>query len=128
MVKNSIIIPTCYDYKGNLRNLLESLLQYTSFEETELIIVNNGLADFDKEDYELLVDKYVDNPENIKMIMEPEPVGYPRAINLGIEGSSGEYIILLNDDTKLQPQEKDTWIKMLVHPFSIDPRIGLTGP
>jgi len=128
MIKTSIIVPTCYNYKGNLRPCLVSLLKYTTFEDKELIIVRNGLEDFDKEDYENLIGEHTDNPENIIMIEEDEPIGYPKAINLGIKQSRGELLVLLNDDTEQTQQEKNTWINMLWHPFGLHEKVGLSGP
>jgi len=122
-MKFSIIIPTYkYPLEG-LRKTFESLFTYTDLEDKEIIVVSNGQSEE--------VNQYLKDLRSkklIKLLIYPEPLGYARAINNGIKNSMGEYIILLNDDIELLPQEKDLWINMLLQPILENPRIGFTGP
>ena len=54
-------------------------------------------------------------------------IGYPAAVNAGIKEAKGEFIVLLNDDTVLLPQDKNCWIDTLLLPFQ-DESVGITGP
>ena len=63
-----------------------------------------------------------------KLVWSDEPLGYTKATNLGIKQATGEYVILLNNDTELLPQPSDTWLQMLEQPFIDEPNVGLTGP
>jgi beta-1,4-mannosyl-glycoprotein beta-1,4-N-acetylglucosaminyltransferase len=62
-----------------------------------------------------------------KLIRFEEKIGYPKACNAGIKAATGEFIVLLNDDTQLLPQPKNQWLDMLRAPFE-DPKVAITGP
>jgi SAM-dependent methyltransferase len=62
-----------------------------------------------------------------KLIWVDDAIGYTKATNLGIRAATGEFVVLLNNDTELLSQEKNSWLNMLVAPFS-DPKVGLSGP
>lgn len=56
----------------------------------------------------------------------PEPQGAPRAYNEGIEATTGDYVLLLNDDVRMLD---DRWFQMLMLPFwDHKDNVGLTGP
>lgn len=61
--------------------------------------------------------------ENLKLISNQENVGFARAVNQGIKVAHGEYILLLNPDTKVKPGVID---KMLVFAKST-PDAGVIG-
>lgn len=118
--KYSIIIPTYNHCDDLLRPCVESICRYTDLNDIELIVVANGCTDNTKE--------YVENLGPwARLIWADEPLGYPRAVNLGIKVAQGEFIVLLNNDTELLPQEQNTWLNMLAKFFS-EPDVGLVGP
>lgn len=119
-IKYSIIIPTYNHCDDLLKPCLESIQEYTNMLDVEVIVVANGCTDNTQE--------YVNSLGHpFKLIWEPEAIGYTKATNLGIQAAQGEYLVLLNNDTQLLPQDKDTWLRMLEAPFA-DPQVGLTGP
>lgn len=121
-MKYSIIIPT-YNHLDLLQPCLESVIRYTSLEDCEIIVVSNGCKDETK--------NYLEDIEKsipIKSLFFSEPLGYSKAINEGIKTSSGEYIILLNNDTILLPQEKNRWLHILEKPFLEDEKCAISGP
>ncbi len=121
MIKFSIIIPTKNHLDDCLIPCLESIKQYTYLNNVEIIVVANGCED--------ATSKYVkDLGDPFKLLWFNETLGYTRAINEGIKVSKGEYVILLNNDTCLLDQDKNSWIKMLMDPFIKDIKIGITGP
>lgn len=105
-IKNSIIIPTYNNYIG-LKKCLESIFKNTYLKSIEIIIVCNGASKQTKQ----ILDEY--KTDVIKTIWIDEPIGFSNAINKGILNSSGENLILLNDDTILLDQEKNQWINIL---------------
>ena len=116
----SIIIPTFNHLKDLLKPCVESLIKYTNLEDKEIIIVANGCNDGTEE--------YVNSlGNNFVLLNYPEALGYTKAVNAGIEKSTGEYIVLLNNDTTLVYQEKDQWINILKNPFKKEDT-GITGP
>jgi GT2 family glycosyltransferase len=118
--KYSIIIPTYNHCDDLLRPCIESIKEFTTLEDTELIVVANGCTDNTREYVESL------GPW-AQLIWDDQPLGYPKACNLGIRAATGEFIILLNNDTVLLPQAKDTWLNML-NRFFEDPTVGLVSP
>lgn len=108
-----IIIPSVK--AENLRACLESIEKYTDLELVRVIAVCNGMKDKGN------------LPSWVTTLDYPEMLGYAKACNEGIRHSTGDFIILLNDDALLLPQPKNQWLDMLLAPFS-DPKMGLTGP
>ena len=103
-MKYSIIIPTFSNFNG-LNKCLDSVIKNSNLNETEIIVIANG-SPKDTQDYIAST--------NIKSQYYPDPIGYPSAINAGIDISEGEYIILLNDDTEIL---NNNWISMLEEPL-----------
>lgn len=120
MPKISIVIPTYNHCDELLKPCLESLLKYTDLTDLEVIVSANGCKDNTKEYVESLGDP-------IKLVWNEEPLGYTKATNEGIKAAKGDYILLLNNDTVLLEQKKNTWIDMHLAPFE-NPKVGMTGP
>lgn len=125
-MKFSIIIPTRNHCEDFLVPCLASIEKYTDLTsgDIEVIVVANGCTDQTKPFLALALE------ENswLKVLWYTEPLGYPLANNVGIAASSGEYVILLNNDTVLQDQGKNYWLELLESPFLRDPKVGITGP
>lgn len=119
-MKVSVVIPTYQHCDDLLKPCLESIKQYTNLEDTEIIVVANGCTDGTKEYVESL-------GEHFKLVWFDKGIGYTKASNAGIQAAQGEYIVLLNNDTVLQPQPINQWINILLDPFN-DPMVGITGP
>jgi FkbM family methyltransferase len=122
MKKYSIVIPTYNHCDDLLRPCLESIERYSDMSQVEVIVVANGCVDNTKEYVESL------NPENFKLIWVDEAIGYTKATNLGIKAATGEYVVLLNNDTEILPSEKNAWLNILEEPFNTKKKVGLTGP
>jgi len=120
-MKYSVVIPTYNHCDDFLKPCIESIVQYTDLEDVEIIISANGCTDNTK-DYLNDLKSFI---PNLKVIWSDEPLGYPKATNLGILASSGEKIILLNNDTKFLNQEKNTWLNLLASGFD-NSKCGIT--
>lgn len=94
--KISIIIPT----KDNIRKLrpcVESILNRSSYQNFEIIIIDTG----SKEPESL---KYYDKlsiDQKIKIINFNQPFNYSAVNNLGEKHATGEILLFLNDDTEV---------------------------
>lgn len=121
-MKYSIIIPTYNKLEEALKPCLESIIKYTDFIDTEVIVISNGCRDKTIE--------YVNglNNPNIRLLMSDMPLGFTKAVNLGIKNAKGEYIIIQNNDTQFLPQEKNDWLNILNEPFTYDDKVAITGP
>lgn len=116
----SIIIPT-YNHLDLLKACVESIQKYTDLAACEVVIVANGCSDGTVE--------YLGTvPPPFRHLVYREPLGFPGAVNAGVEVARGEYVLLLNNDTALIEQPNNVWLNMLLDPFQKDLKVGITGP
>lgn len=120
-MKISIVIPTYQHCDDLLKPCLESIKTYSDLSNSEVIVVANGCTDGTREYVESLGGPF-------KLVWMDAPAGYTRATNEGIKASTGEYVVLLNNDTVLLDQPKNQWLDLLVDPFLKDSKVGITGP
>jgi len=85
-----------------------------------LIVVDNGSSDGTRE----YLIEFAKKHKNVRLILNDKNKGYAGGNNDGIKNSSGEFIVLLNNDTLVTPN----WIPKLIQPFLSDPLIGMVGP
>lgn len=120
-MKYSIVIPT-YNRKDLLEKCINSIIVNTNLnEDIEIIAVCNGCSDGSLE----LMQTYNRTHKNIKVVHWPEPLGFSKAVNAGLAVSTGEYVVLLNNDCSLLA---NNWLEILEYPFTIHPKTGITGP
>lgn len=113
-MKVSIIIVN-YNGKHLLKDCLDSVLKQ-SFNDFELILVDNGSTD-GSVDY--VVTHYSD--ERIKMALSKTNLGFSGGNNLGYKYATGEYIVLLNNDTVVDKN----WLLELLAVIEGDENIGI---
>ncbi len=100
MNPNVSVIITCYNYARYLTDAVESVVHQT-FQDFEIIIVNDGSTDETQKVAEFLIVKY---PQNKIHIINQENSGQPAiSRNRGIEKAKGEYILCLDADDKIAP-------------------------
>lgn len=107
--KVSVIIP-CYNYGRYLTDAVESVVQQT-FQDFEVIIVNDGSTDETENVAESLVKKY----HNYRIILiNQENSGKPAiSRNIGIAASKGQYILCLDADDKIASTMLEECLKIL---------------
>ena len=89
-----MVIPN-YNGLQYIERCLESLKKQ-SFQEYEVIFVDNGSQDDSV--------KYVrENFPWVQLICLSENTGFCGAVNVGIKASEAEYVVLLNNDTEVDP-------------------------
>ncbi len=114
----SIIIPVFNQLKLT-HACIKSILQNTMYPNYEIIVVDNGSIDGTTDYLKLLVQK----KKNIKLITNNENLGFAKANNLGVKIAKGKYLLLLNNDTKVQPN----WLEPLVKIAEQDKQIAAVG-
>lgn len=116
----SVIIATYNHLEDCLKPCIESIKKYTTLDNIEVIVVANGCTDDTA--------KYVKSlGKPFRLIWSKKPLGYSKANNVGMDAARGNFLVLLNNDVVLLPQEKDTWLQMLQAPFAHG-KVGITGP
>src|SRR5262249_43630181 len=101
------------------RLCLESLFRNTDYPNYEVIAVDNDSTD----DTQSYLVKLSERYENLKIILNETNLGFAKANNQGIRLSSGDYIVLLNNDT-IVPRG---WLSRLLKHL-VDPKVGIVGP
>ena len=91
MPKVSIIIPT-YNVEMYLRECLDSVVNQT-LKDIEIICVDDGATDNSGK----ILDEYAAHDSRIKVIHK-ENGGYGKAMNVGIDNATGEYIGIVEPD------------------------------
>ena len=119
-MKFSIIIPT-YNRWDLVKNCVDSLINTINLDDGEIIIVSNGCTD--NTPYNIAT-KYYPTHKNIYALSWPKPLGYPKAVNMGMSAATGDIVILLNNDTVMLG---NNWYEMLTEPFRSNPQAGITG-
>jgi GT2 family glycosyltransferase len=117
--KISIIIPT-RDYADTLEECLNSVYEKTTYKNYEVLVMNNNSVE--KETFDLF-EKYKNNHKNFKVIDVNTEFNYSNINNIGVQHANGEYIVLLNNDTKIITED---WLKIMVG-YAMQEHIGTVG-
>ena len=96
--------------------LLDSLAEVT-YPRTEVIVVDNGSA---TDDVALLAA----HPSSPRLVRCATNLGFTGGNNLGIRHAHGDYVLLLNNDTEVEPD----FLEPLVAALEADPGIGAASP
>lgn len=111
----SIIIPT-RDAPEHIGRCLDSIYSQTTYNNFEVIIVDNGTTDMTALKH---IEKYP-----VRVVPYFSHFNFSEANNLGADKAKGEYLILLNNDTKVITKD---WIENLLL-YAEQPDIGAVGP
>jgi len=84
-----------YNRADLLRRAIASLEKSEEREKLEILVVDNGSTDGSVE-----IESEFPNARFIRM---PRNFGLTKAINVGVRGAVGEYILLLHEDTEVSP-------------------------
>lgn len=111
----SVVVLTC-NGRNHLEECLSSLLAQTWVEREILLVVNgstDGTAEFVRERFK----------EAVRLIELPKNIGYTGGNNAGLRAARGEYLALLNDDTRTDPR----WLEEMVTTLQRKPECGLAA-
>ena len=103
----SIIIPT-HGNPGALYACLTSVRKYTDLAKVEAVVIANG-SEMPTIDY----------ADGFRVVWFDKELGISRAYNEGIKNTTGDIIILLDDDCVLLEQNKNDWVNKLTDPFQL---------
>ena len=106
--KVSILIPT-KDGVQMLKNTIDSILNLTSYPNYEIIVLNNNSNT--PEFFELMEYYNKHHSDVFKCIEASFPFNFSKLMNMGAANSSGEYILMLNNDVEIIHKD---WITTMV--------------
>ncbi|WP_432821129.1 glycosyltransferase family 2 protein [Trichloromonas sp.] len=112
--KASILIVN-WNGREHLEACLDSLVSQ-SFRDFEVILVDNGSVDGS-------VDFVRGRFPWVRLVLLPENTGFATGNNRGLEQARGDYIVTLNNDTRVEPD----WLEVLVEVAESHPRLGMVG-
>jgi len=114
MPKASIVIVN-FNMLHNLKKCLPSILNQ-HFSDFEVILVDNASTDGS---IEFLEREF----PGVQIIRNEENLGYSGGNNVGFKYASGDYVAVLNPDTKLEPD----WLLHIIMALDADPQAGLAA-
>ena len=111
--KELSIIILNYNAFDLTKKCIKSVIDHTENVDKEIILVDNGSKECDP-------DLFKQTFPEIELVKSPENLGFARGNNLGVERTTGEYILLLNNDTEI----RDDSIKLCLEKIKSDKSIG----
>ncbi len=112
-MKASVIIPV-WNGREYLPGCLDALLAQ-DYPDFEVVVVDNASADGS-------ADLVAENYPQVRLIRNPQNLGFAGGCNMGLRAAQGDVLVLLNQDAIPQPG----WLSYLVEALR-DPRVGVVG-
>lgn len=110
----SIIIVT-YNSQKYIKNCLKTVFK-TNYPYYEVIVVDNGSSDN--------CVNIVSDFKKVKLILSDKNLGYAGGNNLGVQHAKGQYLAILNPDTKVL----ENWLQPLVDVMKTASNIAICQP
>jgi hypothetical protein len=92
--KVSVVIVN-WNTRDMLRDCLESVFAQTQLIPIQVIVIDNGSAD---DSCAMVREQFT----QVELIENSSNMGFAKAMNQGVEASSGEYVLMLNSDTLIR--------------------------
>lgn len=117
--KVSIIIPN-KDHKEDLKKCLESIWKKTTYENYEILIVENNSVEPETFAY---YQELQEKQDGLKIITWKDGFNYAAINNYAVKNCDGEYLLLLNNDTEVLTEN---WIEEMLG-ICQRPDVGAVG-
>lgn len=117
--KVSILIPN-HNHHRVLKKCLKSILTLTTYENYEILILENNSTE--KETF-AFYEKITENPKIQVLEMKENEFNYSKIINFGVKHATGDFILQLNNDTKLLTPD---WLENFIG-YAQNKEIGAVG-
>ena len=116
--KVSIIIPT-KDHVDLLKRCIGSILEKSTYENYEVIVVENN----SEQESTFAYYEQLSVNDKVKVVEFNEAFNFSKLVNFGRKNASGDYILLLNNDTEVIT---DSWLEKMLG-LCIQPEVGIVG-
>jgi len=114
MILSTVIVT--YNHENDIKTCLISLGDHLTIRPAEIIVVDNGSTDGTRD--------YLQTLRDVTIILNDENRGFAAGNNQGIEASTGDYVVLLNNDTVVT----EGWLCRLIQAAELSPQVGMAGP
>lgn len=102
----SILIPNC-NHLDDLKRCVESILSRSTYENYEIIIIENNSTEQAVFDYY----KTLEQNEKIRVVTYQDKFNYAAVNNFGAKYANGKYLLLLNNDTQVMTMN---WLEAML--------------
>jgi GT2 family glycosyltransferase len=113
-----IIVPV-FNAAHDTGELLASVEEHTSL-PYEILLFDDG-SDAHTKDY---LRRLTEHNPRVTIFSHEENVGYTRNINIAVQASTADFVVILNSDTIVTPR----WLEKLYEVITRDPQIAAVGP
>lgn len=117
--KVSVVVVT-YNNLELTKACLHSLDEHSQYPNLEIIVVDNRSADGSPE----WLQDWVLQGGNRRLVLNDTNKGFAAANNQGLHLATGDYLVMLNNDTYVTPG----WVRTMVNHMRSNSRLGLLGP
>ena len=117
--KVSVIVLT-HNQLAFTERTLSSLDRFTGYPNLEVVLVDNGSTDGTPE----FLARWGATHEYAEVILHSTNMGFSAGCNRGIRASTGDYLVILNNDVCLT----EGWVGTLLAHFRADRKLGILGP
>lgn len=109
----SVVIVT-WNNEEDIEECLGSI--YNSFYNESVLKIETIVVDNKSSDNSIaIIENFIKaNPHNVKLIKNSENAGYTKGCNQGMKIASGEFVLLLNPDTKIQKEALQKMVDFLL--------------
>ncbi len=115
----SVIVLT-YNNLALTKACLESLDTHCHDVDAEIIVVDNASSDGTP----AFLSSWAASRPNVRTILNPDNRGFAAGNNQGLAAATGDYLVILNNDTVVT----EGWARRMVNHLRDDPAIGILGP
>ena len=117
--KISVVVLT-YNNLDLSKACLDSLVMQSNYGNLEIIVVDNQSSD----DTPMFLKMWAEGHPNRIVILNPDNKGFAAGNNVGLAAASGDYLVILNNDTVVTAG----WAKGLMRHLRDNEDIGIIGP
>ncbi len=117
--KTSVVV-LCHNNLEFTKSCLSSLDKFTLYPNWELILVDNASHDGTAS----YLEDYAATRSWARVIISSENRGFSGGNNMGLREASGDYLVILNNDTVVT----QGWLAGLIRNLRRNPSLGLVGP
>ena len=119
--KVSILIPSC-DHASDLRTCVDSIYRKTTYADFEVLIIENNSKE--NGTFRLYEQLQKEHPDNLRVLYwKGTGFNYSALNNFGAKEATGEYLLLLNNDTEVITPR---WLEEMVM-YAQQERVGCVG-
>ena len=115
----SIIIPA-YKEAGNIKNLIEEILEYCDRDSLEILVVDDNSQDGIDEQIRLLYEQGI----NIMLLQRLENRGLATAVKFGMDRASGKYLVCMDADLSHPPAVIPKMLRILEEQRAVEVVVG----